>query len=105
MPLLFSLGINDSRCAADERLRPEDKLFAFLDDVHVVYPTHRTRGAYNILEQEQGSSPTRAKLGERLDGEHDVGGCLMELRSRGFVGRPSWVDLQSGGRPPPSTLT
>ena len=49
---------------------------------------------------------------ERLDGEHDVGGCLLELRRaadrldrQGFVGRPSWVDLQSGGRPPPSTLT
>ena len=49
---------------------------------------------------------------ERLDGEHDVGGCLMELRRaadgldrQGFVGRPSWVELQSGGRPPPSTLT
>ena len=49
---------------------------------------------------------------ERLDGEHDVGGCLMELRRaadgldrQGFVGRPSWVDLQAGSRPPPSTLT
>ena len=42
---------------------------------------------------------------ERLDGVHDVGGCLKELRRaadgldrQGFVGRPSWVDLQSGGR-------
>ena len=51
MPLLFSLGIHDSLCAVDESLRPEDKLFAFLDDVHVASPPHRTRGAYNILEE------------------------------------------------------
>ena len=28
----------------------------------------------------------------------------LEYR-QGFVGRPLWVDLQAGGRPPPSTLT
>ena len=50
--LLFSLGIHDSLCAVDERLRPEDKLFAFLDDVHVVSPPHRTRDGYNILEEQ-----------------------------------------------------
>ena len=33
------------------QLRPEDKLFAFFDDVHVVSPPHRTRGAYSILEE------------------------------------------------------
>ena len=36
----------------DERLRPEDKLFAFLDDVHVVSPPHRTQDGYNILEEQ-----------------------------------------------------
>ena len=48
---------------------------------------------------------------ERLDGEHDVDGCLAELRNaadgldrQGIVGRPSWVDLQAGARPPPTTL-
>ena len=52
MPLLFSLGIHDSLSAVDERLRPEDKLFAYLDDVHVVSPPHRTRVAYNILTEQ-----------------------------------------------------
>ena len=52
MRLFFSLGIHDSLCAVDERLRPEDKLFAFLDDVHVVSPPHRTRDGYNILEEQ-----------------------------------------------------
>ena len=51
MPLLFSLGIHNSLCAVDESLIPEDELFAFLDDVHVASPPHRTRGAYNILEE------------------------------------------------------
>ena len=49
MPLLFSLGIHDSLCAVSERLRPEDKVFAYLDDVHVASPPDRTRGAYNLL--------------------------------------------------------
>ena len=52
MPLLFSLGIHDSLRAVDERLRPEDKLFAYLDDVHVVSAPHRTRVAYNILAEQ-----------------------------------------------------
>ena len=52
MPLFFSLGIHDSLRAVDERLRPEDKLFAYLDDVHVVSPPHRTRVAYNILAEQ-----------------------------------------------------
>ena len=51
MPLLLSLGTHDSLSAADERLEQEDKLFAFLGDVHVASPPHRTRGAYNILEE------------------------------------------------------
>ena len=45
---------------------------------------------------------------ERLD---DVDGCVAELRNaadgldrQGFVGRPSWVELQAGVRPPPTTL-
>ena len=38
MPLLFSLGIHDSLCAVRDRLRPQDELFAYLDDVHVASP-------------------------------------------------------------------
>ena len=52
MPLLFRFGIHDSLCAASERLRPEDKVFAYLDDVHVVSPPDRIRGAYNLLEEQ-----------------------------------------------------
>ena len=52
MPLLFSLGIHDSLCAVSERLRPEDKVFAYLDDVHVASPPDRTRGAYNLLGEQ-----------------------------------------------------
>ena len=35
-----------------ERLRPEDQLFAYLDDVHVASHPNRTRGAYNLFEAE-----------------------------------------------------
>ena len=52
MPLLFSLGIHDSLRAVKERMRPEDELFAYLDDVHVVSPPDRTRGVYNLVEAE-----------------------------------------------------
>ena len=52
MPLLFSLGIHDSLRAVKERMRPEDELFAYLDDVHVVSPPDRTRGLYNLWEAE-----------------------------------------------------
>ena len=36
---------------------------------------------------------------------HGVAKGCRRVGRQGFVGRPSWVDLQSGGRPPPSTLT
>ena len=60
MPLLFSLGIHDSLCEVRNRLRPDDTLFAYLDDVYVSSPPNRTRDGYNLLEQ-QLSNSTRAK--------------------------------------------
>ena len=49
---------------------------------------------------------------ESLDGPREVGGCLGELRAvttaldqQGFTGRPSWVELKGGCRPPPANLT
>ena len=66
MPLIFNLGIHDSLCAVDERLRPEDKLCAFLDDMHVVslHTGHETGTFWKSnCGQEQGFSSTRAKFG------------------------------------------
>ena len=52
MPLLFSLGIHDSLCEVRNRLRPDDTLFAYLDDVYVSSPPNRTREGYNLLEHQ-----------------------------------------------------
>ena len=52
MPLLFSLGIHDSLSTVRSRMRRQDSLFAYLDDVHVVSPPDRTREAYNILQEQ-----------------------------------------------------
>ena len=52
MPLLFSLGIHDSLCEVRNRLRLDDTLFAYLDDVYVSSPPNRTRDGYNLLEQQ-----------------------------------------------------
>ena len=48
---------------------------------------------------------------ESLDGRREVGGCLGELRAvttvldtQGFIGRPSWVELRGGCRPPPANF-
>ena len=76
MPLLFSLGIHDSLCAVKERLRPQDELFAYLDDVHVASLPNRTRGAYNLLEAEllleQGSVCTLARHARGIAAEYDL---------------------------------
>ena len=52
MPLLFSLGIHDSLSTVRSRMRHQDSLFTYLDDVHVVSLPDRTREAYNILQEQ-----------------------------------------------------
>ena len=49
MPLLFSLAIHDALVEADREMDRSEHLLAFLDDVHVVSSSHRTRPLYNIL--------------------------------------------------------
>ena len=43
MPLLFSLGMHPALAAAQDRLRPSERIFAFLDDVCVVCLPDRSR--------------------------------------------------------------
>ena len=47
---------------------------------------------------------------DKLDGVQEVEGCVRELHDvtveldrQGFVGRPAWVELDLGARPPPQT--
>ena len=52
MPLLFSLGQHGALQAVSRLLRPGEKLFAFLDDIHVLCPLARVVEVYGILQAE-----------------------------------------------------
>ena len=52
MPPLFSLGIHDSLREVRRSLRPEDSIFAYLDDVYVVSQPVRTRDGCDVFEQQ-----------------------------------------------------
>ena len=48
---------------------------------------------------------------DRLEGVQEIGGCIRELHDmtveldrQGFVGRPAWVELELGARPPPANV-
>ena len=49
---------------------------------------------------------------DRLDGVQETEGCTRELHDvtveldrQGFVGRPTWVELELGARPPAANVT
>ena len=52
MPFLFSLGMHPALVAAQRRLRPSERIFAFLDDVCVVCLPERVQTVVNILAAE-----------------------------------------------------
>ena len=63
MPLLFNLGQHRALVAVQAKLREGERLFAFLDDVHVICaPTSRECPqdfAGGIVEAREDSSPPR----------------------------------------------
>ena len=52
MPLLFALGLHRAAAAVQGKLLPSEKVFAFLDDVHVICSPHRVLEVHRILEEE-----------------------------------------------------
>ena len=52
MPMLFSLGQQGALDAIQARLRPGERLFAFLDDIYAVSAPERTVAIYKIIEEE-----------------------------------------------------
>ena len=52
MPMLFSLGMHPALVAVQERLRPTERIFAFLDDVCVVCLPERVQSVVSILAAE-----------------------------------------------------
>ena len=53
----------------------------------------------------------RENVADRLGGVQEIGGCIRELHDvtveldrQGFVGRPAWVELELGTRPPPANV-
>ena len=51
MPLLFSLGQHRALCAVQRRLRRDELMFAFLDDIYVKTSPERVSQVYGILQQ------------------------------------------------------
>ena len=52
MPLLFSLGQHQALEAVQRQLRSDERLFAFLDDIHTVTSPDRVGPVYKILQRE-----------------------------------------------------
>ena len=52
MPMLFALGQHPVLAATQERLRGNELLFAYLDDVYAVCRPDRVGAIFAILEQE-----------------------------------------------------
>ena len=52
VPMLFSLGMHPALRAVQARLRPSERIFAFLDDVCVVYLPERVQTVVSILAVE-----------------------------------------------------
>ena len=52
MPLLYALGQHSALVAVSERLRDDEILFAFLDDLHVKTSPERAVEAHRILSEE-----------------------------------------------------
>ena len=50
MPLLFSVGQHEALTQVQNRLRPREVLFAFLDDIYVVCRPERVRVVHTLLE-------------------------------------------------------
>ena len=65
MPMLFALGKHPALAAAQERLRGNELLFAYLDDVYAVCRPDRVGAIFAILEQElQAHAEIRLHLGK-----------------------------------------
>ena len=52
MPLLFSLGQHSAQNAVTSRLEESERLFAYLDDLHVMCDPKRVAEAHSILDKE-----------------------------------------------------
>ena len=52
MPALFSVGQHSALVAMQEQLGPDERLFAFLDDIHVPSSPNRVVPIFNILRRE-----------------------------------------------------
>ena len=50
MPLLFSVGQHEALTQVQNRLRPREVLFAFLDDIYVVCRPERVGVVHTLLE-------------------------------------------------------
>ena len=89
MPALFALGQHDALVTLQLRLGPLERLFAFLDDIHVVCSPDRVLRIFQALEVElwvhsriqihQGKTPTLEQRRGSSSGVGDIGGTRVEV--------------------------
>ena len=82
MTMLFSLGMHPALMAAQERLRPAERIFAFLDDVCVVCHPERVETVVSILaaklwthaqiQVHDGKTQVWNRAGEEPAGMHEL---------------------------------
>ena len=71
MPLIFSLTLHPSLRSAAKLLREGEKIFAFLDDVHLVCTPDRVLEVFRIVEKSSADAPGSACISaKRNSGTH-----------------------------------
>ena len=81
MPMLISLGMHPAPMAAQERLRPGERIFAFLDDVCIVCHPELVETVDNIaaelwahaqIQVHEGKTQVWNRAGKELAGMHEL---------------------------------
>ena len=76
MPLLFCVGQHAAHEAIQRGLNPDEKLFAFLDDLHLVSKPERVGVLHNLAQREFGFTEGKPTFGTKQDkSQRHVTGC------------------------------
>ena len=89
MPLLFSLGLHTSLKAISDRLLITEKIFAFLDDIHLVCRPNRVAAVHEIVHQElQRHTNIDIHVGRRRFGIAVARTAAVRVQDPRLEGRP-----------------
>ena len=104
MPMLYSLGQHQALRAVQSKIRLDERLFAFFDDIYVVFRPDRVSEIYQFLEEDlwrhsriqihAGKTHIWNSGGHVLDGVDDI------LRVAQVANPDAWVWFGDHGLPP-----